>query len=603
MRFISLHSNEIEVIPKKIAIKNSHDQNPEEIKENNCLCIFIAFEEGDSEELIPDLMKNIKEISEQIKCDKIVLYPWVHITNKPCSPKQAKELLEKVYENLKNQFEVVKKAPFGWYKEFRIHVKGHPLAELSRTVEKTQKEEQKEEVRSWWYVLDENGLHEADKYDMFDSMKIFYTYETTPGSRKVDKEPIHIEYMRKIELVDYEPASDGGNLRWYPKGIIIKRSLEKYVRNLLIDYGGMEVETPLMFDFEYPAIQKHLGRFPERQYIVLSGKKKLFLRYAACFGQFLMKKDIKLTYKHLPLRLFEITRYSFRREKSGELAGLRRLRAFTMPDMHTLCKDIDQAWEEFKNQVILCKKFMDSLGIEYDMGWRVVKDFYEKYEDKFKEIQSILKKPILIEMWDKQTNYFITKIEFSVNDSTNKAATLATVQIDVENCQKYGIKYVDSDNKEKTPLLLHTSVSGAIERVIWALLEHASDGKEKPSLPVWLSPIQVRFLPVSDEYVDYCLDLVKKLNSIGIRADVDDTQSSIGKKIRNAEREWIPYIVVVGEKEIDSGLLSVRVRNKGIKEISFEDLKNEVLDQINDYPKEKLCLPVRLSLRPKFYGG
>ena len=141
----------------------------------------------------------------------------------------------------------------------------------------------------------------------------------------------------------------------------------------------MEVETPLMFDFEYPAIQQHLGRFPERQYIVLSGKKKLFLRYAACFGQFLMKKDIKLTYKHLPLRLFEITRYSFRREKSGELAGLRRLRAFTMPDMHTLCKNVDQAWEEFKNQVILCKKFMDSLGIEYDMGWRVVKDFYEKY--------------------------------------------------------------------------------------------------------------------------------------------------------------------------------------------------------------------------------
>ena len=155
--------------------------------------------------------------------------------------------------------------------------------------------------------------------------------------------PPHVELMRRLELVDYEPGCDPGNMRYYPKGRLVKSLLENFVLDRASEMGAMEVETPIMYDMEHPTLKKYLDRFPARQYQIESDKKKLFLRFAACFGQFLMGHDMTISYKAMPLKMIEITRYSFRREQRGELVGLRRLRAFTMPDMHTLTRDMGQA--------------------------------------------------------------------------------------------------------------------------------------------------------------------------------------------------------------------------------------------------------------------
>ena len=205
---------------------------------------------------------------------------------------------------------------------------------------------------SYWKVMDTDGtLVDADKFDFtgHENLGKFVHYEIAK-SRIVDKVPPHVELMRRLELVDYEPGSDPGNMRFYPKGRLIKSLLENYVLDRAADMGAMEVETPIMYDMDHPTLKKYLDRFPARQYQIEADKKRLFLRFAACFGQFLMGHDMTISYKSMPLKMFEITRYSFRREQRGELVGIRRLRAFTMPDMHTLTRDMNSAVEEFRKQ-------------------------------------------------------------------------------------------------------------------------------------------------------------------------------------------------------------------------------------------------------------
>jgi len=228
-------------------------------------------------------------------------------------------------------------------------------------------------------------------------------------------------------------------MRWYPKGRLVKKILERLVSEMCIEYGAMEVETPIMDDYEHPSLKKYLNRFPARQYIVKSEEKEFFLRFSACFGQFLMNHDMVISHRHLPLKTYELTKYSFRREQSGEVAGLKRLRAFTMPDMHTLCKDFDQAKTEFEKQFDLCVKYMGLLGLEYETAFRIQTEWYEKNKDWYVRFAKKIGKPMLVEMFDKRYAYFITKYEFNVVDTQAKGSALSTVQIDVENADTYDI--------------------------------------------------------------------------------------------------------------------------------------------------------------------
>ena len=172
--------------------------------------------------------------------------------------------------------------------------------------------------------------------------------------------------MKKMSIADYEPASDLGNMRFYPKGRLMKSLIEQYVTKKVMEYGGIEVETPIMYDSKHPSMKSYFNRFPARQYNITSDNKQLFLRFAACFGQFLMAKDFQISYKHLPFKVFELTRYSFRNEKSGELVGLRRLRAFSMPDCHAFCRDLNQAKEEFLKRLELSITVINELGLSMD---------------------------------------------------------------------------------------------------------------------------------------------------------------------------------------------------------------------------------------------
>ena len=464
-------------------------------------------------------------------------------------------------------------------------------------------------LKSQWFIMDiEGNLHtfEEFKFKGHEKLKIFSGYEVNKD-RTVLAESLHIAAMRKLELADNEPASDSGNLRYYPKGRLIKSLIEQFVTKKVSEYGGAEIETPIMYDMNHPCLASYLNRFPARQYQMTSDDRQFFFRFAACFGDFLMLKDAQISYKHLPFKVYEMTRYSFRREQKGELTGLRRLRAFTMPDCHALCSDFDQAKEEFNVRLKLCLDTQEAFGLgreDFELAVRVTKDFYENNKEFVQGIVKKFGKPALIEMWEERIFYFVLKYEFNFVDSLNKASALSTDQIDVENGKQYGIVYTDSHGEKKNPIILHCSPSGAVERVMYAVLEkqmmRAKIGKPA-SFPLWLAPTQVRIISIAENNIPYCLKVMEKLRNGNIRVDLDDRDITLNNKIRRAEQEWIPYIIVLGDKEEQDSLFSLRKREEKFStRISSEILIKEISEQTQGRPFMQLSLPQKLSLRPIF---
>ena len=619
MRILQLHCDNIEYTPTKKEIKVAEEiENTETQRIEEVVVAFVAIEDGDDSSVAQNAIFQIKSSMEKIGCKKLLLYPYAHLSSNLAKPSTAMSLLKEMEENASELD--VSHSPFGWTKSYRIQVKGHPLAESSKAITKdSSKQSESEEdtsealkgesaIRSYWKIMSPDGtMTNIGDFDFKNHKKleILAKYESAK-SRRVDEPPPHVALMKKLAIADYEPASDSGNMRFFPNGRLIKSLIERYVNDRVKAYGGYEVETPIMYDSEHPSMVSYFNRFPARQYNINSEGKKLFLRFAACFGQFLMANHFQMSYKNLPYKLYELTRYSFRREQSGELVGLRRLRAFTMPDCHAFCKDMPQAVDEIKVRFDLSQSVLKELGIDYsdyDMAIRFTEDFYNENKSAVEELVKKHGRPVLVEMWKEKFFYFVLKWEFNFIDNLGKASALSTDQIDVENGDRYGIEFVDENNTSKHPIILHNSPSGAIERIIYALLEKAAkDSKEgrKPLLPLWLSPTQVRIIPIKEEFYGYCESLEQKISSHDIRVDIDDRNESIGKRIREAEKEWIQYILVIGEKETNSENLSIRDRRTGnVREIPFEDFLTDVDEQTKGKPFTGLNLPKHLSKRPQ----
>ena len=620
MQLLLIHSDFIEFEAKRpTKMAEEVEESAKKGRLEEALCAFIAvekFDEDDPDAVIAEGAKQVADVAGQVKAHRIMIYPYAHLSPNLSSPATAIKILTGMAETLSGDYEVMR-APFGWYKSFTISCKGHPLSELSRSIKLgeggvvSQALKSEAKAVSYWKVLDLDGsLVDIDKFDFqgHDNLQKFANYEITKA-RAVDRVPPHVELMRRLELVDYEPGSDSGNMRYYPKGRLVKSLLENLVLEKATDMGAMEVETPIMYDMEHPTLKKYLDRFPARQYQIESDKRKLFLRFAACFGQFLMGHDMSISYKSMPLKMFEITRYSFRREQRGELVGIRRLRAFTMPDMHTLTRDMASATEEFRKQYLASISILKDVGLDledYEVAIRFTKEFYGENREFIEGLVDIVKKPVLIEMWDERFFYFVLKFEFNFVDTMDKASALSTVQIDVENAERYDITYIDEAGEKQRPILLHCSPSGAIERVMFALLEKAARLSEEGKLPMlqtWLSPTQIRVIPVAERHQARAFEIAGEL---GFRTDVDDRDETVGKKIRDAGREWIPYVAVIGDEELSSGQMTVTIRadstpkNAAKSKMTVEYLRKRVSAETAGKPWRRLAMSMKVSERPKF---
>jgi threonyl-tRNA synthetase len=631
MRILQLHSDFIEYEPISKELKEGAEEiaSKSKVRLEELAVILISVEEGDDQSVVMTAINKIGKFIDIVKTKTILIYPYAHLSSELASPDVAIDIIRSLEEASKKLLVNVHRAPFGWTKSFNIKVKGHPLAESAailrnenafscETATTDRLKDSKyssavnseEKLESFWYILKPGGeLIAVNDYRFGKDEKnlhAFATYEIKK-KRTSDQEPPHVRLMRKMAIADYEPASDVGNMRFYPKGKFMKSLIEQYITQRVIEYGGMEVETPIMYDSKHPSMESYFNRFPARQYNILGNdNKQLFLRFAACFGQFLMAKDFQLSYRQLPLRLYELTRYSFRREKSGELVGLRRLRAFSMPDCHALCKDMNQAKQEFLKRFELSLSVINSLGIstteDIEMAVRFTEEFYNDNKKFINELISRFNRPVLVEMWKERFFYYVLKWEFNFIDNLSKASALSTDQIDVENGKRYQIVFVNEEGKKKNPIILHNSPSGAVERIIYALLEKSAKilkSGGKASFPLWLSHTQVRVIPVTEQYNDFCDKLVSDLSNKCIRADIDDREESVAKRIRQSEIEWIRYTIVIGNKELQTGVLQVRDRNRiQQRELKLEELVDEINSETAAKPYLPLNLPKHLSNRP-----
>lgn len=619
MRILQLHSDFIEFLPIQKEISEAEESDRQLQRYEEIVVVFTAIEKGDTNNVAHEAIDSIKSFLDKLKVTRLLIYPYAHVSSNLASPRTARKIIETLENYARNSGLDVVRAPFGWNKQFTISVKGHPLAEQARTFGASEQDQEESEalqaeerLRSEWYILNlEGNLIPIQDFDFKDSinLKKFIDYEMTKA-RTSTQVPPHVTLMKRLELADNEPGSDPGNLRYYPKGRLIKSLLEQFVTRKVIEYGGMEVETPIMYDTDHPSLASYLKRFPARQYIIPSEDRSFFLRFSACFGQFLMSHDAQISYRHLPFRIYELTRYSFRREKSGELTGLRRLRAFTMPDVHAMCGDMEQTLQEAVTRFNLSSKILaEGLGLEkqdYELAIRFTQEFYAKHKAFVLSLVKQFGRPALVEMWPKKFFYFTLKWELNFVDNLEKASALSTDQIDVENAERYDITYIDDKGKKRYPIILHCSPSGAIERCIYALLEKAyrdQMNQKTPTLPLWLSPTQIRFIPISNEYVEKCITLTAALTTQQLRADIDDRELTVSNRIRQAEQEWIPYIIVYGEKEVKTSQIAIRKRNLGtIESMTLNQLIAEAQEFTLSKPFKPLPLPMLLSNRPIFVG-
>lgn len=622
MRLLMIHADFMEFAALEPAVKE-----PEPIADvgkkhrvEECLVTFCSVEKGDEaspEEIAKEAAKVIAENAGMLKAGRIVLYPYAHLSSDLSSPPVALKVLGITEQALKASLEVIR-APFGWYKSFDIKCKGHPLGELARSVTleaveagKAEAEASKKEPaeKNQFLILTPDGVeHPIDLADAktFTSLRLeaplLQLVKNEAGMKGERGAPGHIRIMKKLELVDYEPASDVGHFRFYPKGTVVKDSLEEYAYEVAVkDLHAYKIETPFLYRMDEPDIAEQAAKFREKDYRLKVENKEFCLRFAGDFGLFRMMKSVTMSYRQLPVRVYELSP-SFRLEQSGECVGLKRLRNFTMPDLHCFCRNLEQGTSEYTELFEKYTRLTESMEIEYAVAFRVVKYFYEQHKEWFTSLLKIAKRPALIEVLPEMKHYWVLKHEYQAIDAAGGNTQLVTVQLDIEDAKRYGIEYTDEDGQRKGCIILHSSL-GSIERWMGAILEQAAKDQMKgksPRLPVWLSPIQLRVIPVNSSFIGFATQVAEKIRYEGFRVEVDDKEETVSKKIREAEVEWIPYIIVVGEKEAASGQLAVRVRGEGVKNVTADELTAMVRGSLKGRPCLPCYLPLMLSMKPRF---
>ena len=618
MRLLFIHSDHLEFEARDEAGPDGLAETegvPMEGRMEECVTAFISVESDDESDLdgvVANATTELQDVTGQLNTNRVVLYPYAHLSEDLANPDAAKTVMRNLESELEAEGYEILRAPFGWYKSFEVSCKGHPLSELSRHVSAHRDEGPGDEEGaaasdrepSEWLVQWPDGTTDdavAAKSRVSDDMRAFVEAEVEGEVASAGEEPPHVELMQEKSLVGYDDLSDVGNLRWYPRGKLVRDSLIEYVNDLVVDYGGMPVETPIMYDLGARPIEEHAGKFGERQYRFESGDRRMMLRFAACFGQFSIMRDMHISESDLPLRIYEMSTYSFRREQKGEVTGLKRLRSFTMPDMHTATADMAGARAELREQADLSLQTGADLGLDYQPALRMTREFYAANEEWVSAVVAQLDKPALLEVIPERHHYWSAKIDFAAIDGLGRPIENPTVQIDVESAKRFDITYTDAEGSHHPPIL-HYSPSGGIERVVAALLEETAT-MDTPRLPTWLSPTQVRFIPVGEEHVEYCDDLVEDLTAAAVRADVDDRSETVGKRIARAERDWVPYYVVVGDRELDSGTLGVNIRAEDDEvDMSLGDLRERVLEATAGLPRKRRYLPKHVSDHPNFTG-
>ncbi len=370
---------------------------------------------------------------------------------------------------------------------------------------------------------------------------------------------------------------------WLPKGTRLRRTLESFLRDEQFERGYQEVITPHIGNIELYKTSGHYPYYSDSQYDPIQvDDEEYMLKPMNCPHHHRIYSNEMRSYRDLPLRLAEFGTV-YRYEQSGELSGLSRVRGFTQDDAHIYCTH-DQLKQEIKHTIDLTNFVFDTFGMPVDIRLSFRDDNEEKYggdielwERAQKEIQEVADEMNLdYTIAPGEASFYGPKIDFIIRDAIGRKWQLGTVQVDYVMPNRFDLTYVGSDNEKHRPVIIHRAPFGSMERFTSILIEHFAG-----NFPLWLSPEQIRVLPISDDQNEYAQKLVTAFKDIGARITLDDRSEQIGGKIRDAETDKVPYMLIVGAKEVEDGTVSVRRHRKGdIGTFNFSDFLSDVKNEI-----------------------
>lgn len=565
MKILTLHVDYINFKPLKKALKGissltEKQKKGEKVKES--LVVLTAVEKGDSvEESVKELVKSIKDVAKQVKAKDIVLYPYAHLSNDLASPEVAAKVLDKTAKSLKG-FKVTK-APFGYYKEFELKVKGHPLSELSR------------EIRS-------EGKGKKAGEEKFDHKNLLRRLGKSVLDRSKLKAHDHRILGQEMDLFSFNDVAPG-MIFWHNNGLIIRDELINFWKEVHKKEGYQEISTPQILDKKLWQISGHWEKYKENIFLTDYEKRMFAVKPMNCPGGILIYKSKTKSYKDLPLRVGELG-IVHRQELSGVLGGLFRVIQFIQDDAHIYCTE-KQMLEELIKIIDLSLFFYAKTGLKVDhieLSIRPKKrigtdEMWDKSEAALEK--ALKKRKIKFKTMKGEGAFYGPKIDFHVKDSLGRTWQLGTIQLDFAMPDRFNLEYIDKDNKRKRPVMIHRAIYGSMERFIGILLEHYNG-----RLPTWLAPVQVRVLSFTNKNEKYAKKVVKQLEKVpGLRIDFDLRSMTISSKVKDAELMRIPYIGVVADKEEKSGSVALRIRgDKKIKTIKVSEFAKSLNKEISE---------------------
>ena len=400
----------------------------------------------------------------------------------------------------------------------------------------------------------------------------------------------HRRLGKELELFTFDEDIGKGLVLWLPKGNIVKEELENWAKETERAWGYQRVTTPIITKENLFYTSGHLPLYKDSMYAPISIEdENYYIKPMNCPFHHKIFSALPRTYKHLPLRLAEYG-WCHRYEDSGSLFGLMRVRGMQMNDAHIYVTP-EQAIDEFVRVIQLHEYYYKALGIEkYEMELALRDprrmDKYHGEESEWKLAEEMTIKAMDVsgvpyKVVHEGAAFYGPKMDFQIYSTTGRMFSASTNQLDLYMGKRFGLEYTDKDGSRKTPYIIHRAPLGTHERFIGFLIEHYAG-----AFPLWLSPVQVKILPVSEKHNEYGKKVWSELNAVGIRAELDDANESLGKKIRNAKSQKIPYLFVVGDKEVEANTVSVETRtgSLGAKPVSevLADLKQKIAARRGD---------------------
>lgn len=402
------------------------------------------------------------------------------------------------------------------------------------------------------------------------------------------KERDHRKLGKELDLFVFSDLVGPGLPLFTPRGSVIVDELQKHIEKVCKNYGFQKVKTPHLTKIDLFELSGHADKFSEELFHVSSEKKHDFvMKPVQCPHQTQIYASKTRSYRDLPIRYMESEK-QYRAEKSGEVGGLGRVYAITVEDGHSFCR-IDQVKDEVKNMIEIIKDFYGSLGLwekfwvslsvrDYDHQEKYIgtKEDWDACEKMLQEVSNEMKLDAV--KCEGEAALYGPKLDFMFKDALGKEIQIPTVQLDFATPKRFGLTYINEEGKKENPVMVHRAILGSYERFLVMLIEQFSG-----AFPTWLAPVQVSVIPVSEKFNDYAEKVKDELFKDDIRVEINNRDESLGKRIREEEKQKVPYILVVGEKEMKNNSVNVRTRGeKEQKTVKTDSFTKNILEEISD---------------------